>query len=205
MKKRLIIVIAIIAAALALNGCVADINQASSSQNTSIVETNSLPWDYRIVEASVGDLIGSDMTIVPDNELLPNDENYATGDKVWTLQYMEAIMGTTSKGSNSVTLTEWKTIKSFKNKKDADADLAELKVNVTTEVDLVGAYRTDYKGNTRYFGIITLPSGHDIKQPIDAKRYKSFKSAKTVKVKLEEVHDYTNYEKAFAKFRGWAS
>lgn len=205
MKKRLIIVIALIAAALALNGCVADINQPASSQNTKIVEQTSVPWDYRIVEGTVGDLIGGDMTIVPDNDLLPNDENYATGDKVWTLQYMEALMGTTGKGSNSVTLTEWKTIKTFKNKKDATADLEQLKVNVTSEVDLIGAYRTDYKGNTRYFGVITLPSGHDIKQPIDAQRYKSFKSAKTVKVKLEEVHDYKNYEMAFAKFRGWAS
>lgn len=164
-----------------------------------------LPWDYRIVEGTVGDLIGSDMTVLPDNELLPNDDNYATNDKVWTLQYMEAKMSTNAEGRNEVTLTAWNPIKSFKSKAAADKDIEELKLQITTEVELVGVYKTELEGQTRQFAVLTLPSGNQIKQPIDPERYETLKPLKTVKVIIEEVHDYSNYDMAYAKFRGWAS
>lgn len=164
-----------------------------------------LPWDYRIVEGTVGDLIGSDMTVLPDNELLPNDDNYATNDKVWTLQFMEANMVTNAEGRNDVTLTAWKPIKSFKSKEAADKDIEQLKLQVTTEVDLVGVYKTEHEGQTRQFAVLTLPSGNQIKQPIDLERYELLKPLKTVKVIVEEVHDYSDYDMAYAKFRGWAT
>ncbi|UVI30048.1 hypothetical protein [Paenibacillus spongiae] len=168
-------------------------------------DTTALPWDYRVVEGTVGDLIGSDMTVLPDNDLLPNDNNYATGDKVWTLQYMAAHMITNSNGRNDVTLTGWKPIKSFKSEAAAKADLDKLKIQLNSEVDLVGVYKTELDGKQRQFAVLTLPSGNQIKQPIDEQRYESLKDAKKVNVILEEVHDFANYDMAYAKFRGWAS
>ncbi|MFC4778742.1 signal peptide protein [Paenibacillus sp. GCM10023252] len=169
----------------------------------SIVAT--LPWDYRVVEGTVGDLIGSDMTILPDNEMLPNDSNYGTGDKVWTLQFMEATMRTSDDKQNEVTLAAWNPIKSFKSKEAAEKDMAQLKLRLTSEVELVGVYKTERSGETRQFAVLSLPSGHQIKQPIDEKRYQTLKPLSKVNVVLEEVHDYSNYDMAYAKFRGWAS
>lgn len=168
-------------------------------------EDTALPWDYRIVEGTVGDLIGSDMTVLPDHDLLPNDDNYATGDKIWTLQYMAAHMVTNSNGRNDVTLTGWKPIKSFKSEAAAKEDIDKLKVQLNSEVDLVGVYQTERDGKNRQFAVLTLPSGNQIKQPIDEKRYEALKKAKKVNVILEEVHDFVNYDMAYAKFRGWAS
>ncbi|MBW5446251.1 signal peptide protein [Cohnella sp. CFH 77786] len=168
-------------------------------------DTARVPWDYRIVEGKVGDLIGSDMTILPDNELLPNDGNYATGDPVWTLQYMDAEITTNSEQKNSIHLSSWNTIKSFKDEKSAKEDLANLKVSLKTEVDLVGVYKTEYNGKTRNFAVVALPSGNRIKQPISDERYKTMKDQKKVEVLLEEVHDFANYDYAYAKFRGWAN
>ncbi len=165
---------------------------------------NVVPWDYRIAEREVGDLIGGDMVLLPDNELLPNDNNYATGDAIWVLEHMNATMRLTGEGRNQVTLSEWKMIKSYNSKEAAEEDLANLKVLVDTEVDLVGVYKTENAGETRQFAVVTLPSGHDIKQPIDPERYESLKSQQSVEVQLEEVHDYENYDMAMAKFRGWA-
>ncbi|NBI30596.1 hypothetical protein [Chengkuizengella marina] len=179
---------------------------SSSSGTVSEAETNTnntLPWDYRVEEGTVGDLIGGDMTVLPDNLLLPNDENYATGDKIWTLQYMNAQMDVLENGSNQVHLSSWKGIKSYKSLETAEKDLMELKVQIKTEVDLVGVYKTEFEGEYRYFAILTLPTGHDIKQPIDEERYNSLKEKKTVEVYLEEIHSYTNYDLAMAKFRGW--
>ncbi|MFX3635397.1 MAG: signal peptide protein [Candidatus Pristimantibacillus sp.] len=178
---------------------------SSSSVNTTQDNVTTLPWDYRIVEGTVGDLIGSDMTVLPDNELLPNDDNYATNDKVWTLQFMEANMITNVEGRNDVTLSAWKPIKSFKTKAAADKDIELLKLQITTEVDLVGVYKTEHEGQTRQFAVLTLPSGNQIKQPIDVERYELLKPLKTVKVIVEEVHDYADYDMAYAKFRGWAN
>ncbi|MFS1511225.1 signal peptide protein [Chengkuizengella sp. SCS-71B] len=181
-------------------------NPVSSSSGTISepeTNTNTLPWDYRVEEGTVGDLIGGDMTVLPDNLLLPNDENYATGDKIWTLQFMNAQMDVLANGSNEVHLSSWKGIKSYKSLEEAEKDLQELKIQIKTEVDLVGVYKTEFEGQFRHFAILTLPTGHDIKQPIDEARYNRLKEKKTAEVYLEEIHSYTNYDLAMAKFRGW--
>src|SRR4051812_32959125 len=67
---------------------------SSSSMSTTAADSARVPWDYKIIKGTVGDLIGGDMTVLPDNQLLPNDGNYATGQSVWTLQYMYAEMTT---------------------------------------------------------------------------------------------------------------
>ena len=69
---------------------------------------------------------------------------------------------------------------------------------------LVGVYKTEYQGKTRNFAVLTLPSGNQIKQPIDEDRYKTLKSLKKVPINVEEIHDYVDYDLAYAKFRGWA-
>ncbi|WP_027094557.1 hypothetical protein [Cohnella thermotolerans] len=178
-------------------------NAAAVSDNTAQPQT--VPWDYRIVEGTVGDLINGDMTLLPDNALLPNDDNYATGDKVWVLQYMGAIMDTDANNRANITLTSWKPIKSFRKKEAAEADIAKLKLSLKAEIDLVGVYKTTYQGETRDFAVMTLPSGQTVKQPIDEARYAKLKPLKKVSVLLEEVHDYSNYDLAYAKFRGWAA
>ncbi|XEC97269.1 signal peptide protein [Paenibacillus tarimensis] len=179
-------------------------NDTSSTPAQTVEPASAIPWDYRIIEGTVGDLIGSDMTILPDNELLVNDDNYATGDKVWLLQYMKAEMTTNLEGRNTVSLSAWKSIKSYKTKEAADQDIEKLKLQLQTEVDLVGVYKTEYDGQTRQFAVITLPSGHQIKQPIDAERYEALKPLKKANVLIEEVHDYEDYDMAYAKFRGWS-
>ena len=174
--------------------------EADASSNVSRV-----PWDYRIITSTVGDLIGSDMTVLPNNELLPNDGNYATGDSIWTLQFMDAELTTTADDRNDVRLSSWNTIKSYGDEATAMADIANLKISVTTDVDLIGVYKTEFQGITRNFAVIELPSGNRIKQPIDDTRYSDMKMAKTVPVILEEVHDFADYDSAYAKFRGWAN
>ncbi|KGE20208.1 hypothetical protein [Paenibacillus wynnii] len=164
-----------------------------------------VPWDYRVVESTVGDLIGSDMTVLPDEELLPNDGNYATGDKIWTLQFMDAELITDADQRNTIRLSSWSTIKSYGDHKTAVDDLKNLKVAVTTDVDLVGVYKTKYNNKTRNFAVLELPSGNRIKQPIDDKRYTALEKKKTASVVLEEVHDFADYDSAYAKFRGWAN
>lgn len=173
-----------------------------TTETTDIVSR--VPWDYRVVEGTVGDLIGSDMTVLPDNELLPNDGNYATGDKIWTLQFMDAELITGADERNEVRLSAWTTIKSYADEKTAAEDLTNLKVSVTTDVDLVGVYKTKYKDKTRNFAVLELPSGNRIKQPIDDQRYAALEKQKTASVVLEEVHDFADYDSAYAKFRGWA-
>ncbi|MWV45843.1 signal peptide protein [Paenibacillus sp. HJL G12] len=195
-------------AMLLLNACSdneSSVFHTNSSSEEALDNVARVPWDYRIVESSVGDLIGSDMTILPDNELIPNDENYATGDKIWALQYMDAEMTTDTNQRNNVQLSAWSTIKTFKTQADAKKDMANLKVPVTTEIDLVGVYKTQYQDKTRNFAVLELPSGNRIKQPIDDDRYKSLEKKKKVSVKLEEIHDFADYDSAYAKFRGWAS
>lgn len=177
---------------------------ASANAQAGAADPNRIPWDYRLVQGTVGDLIGGDMTILPDNALLPNDGNYATGDKVWTLQYMSADMTTGENGNNEVKLSAWTTIKSYPDEAKAKADIADLKISLKTNVSLVGVYKTTYQGKTRNFAVITLPSGNQLKQPIDDARYQKLKSLKEVPVMVEEVHDYANYDLAYAKFRGWA-
>ncbi|HEY2491996.1 MAG TPA: signal peptide protein [Paenibacillus sp.] len=194
---------------LLLSGCSG--NQDSIFHMDSSVETiaetteSRVPWDYRVVESIVGDLVGSDMTVLPDNELLPNDGNYATGDKIWTLQFMDAELVTDADKRNEIRLSSWTAIKSYKDQKTAVEDLMNLKVSVTTDVDLVGVYKTKFKGKTRNFAVIELPSGNRIKQPIDDKRYTALEKQKNTSVVLEEVHDFADYDSAYAKFRGWAN
>ncbi|OAB34229.1 signal peptide protein [Paenibacillus glacialis] len=184
-------------------------SQDSVFHTDSTVETTDsvsrVPWDYRVVEGTVGDLIGSDMTVLPDNGLLPNDGNYATGDKIWTLQFMDAELVTAADKRNEIRLSSWTAIKSYGDQKTAAADLTNLKVSITTDVDLVGVYKTKLKDKTRNFAVIQLPSGNRIKQPIDDKRYTALEKQKTVSVVLEEVHDFADYDSAYAKFRGWAN
>lgn len=174
-------------------------NKASAAAGSATV-----PWDYKVEETKVGDLIGSDMTVSANNQLLPNDDNYATGDKVWVLSYMTAEMKTGDDGQNSVNLSQWSALKSYRSAEAAQSDLSGLKVQLKTEAELVGIYKTEYQGKARYFAVITLPTGNSVKQPITEDRYKSFKEQKTVKVQLEEVHDFGDYDLAMAKFRGWA-
>ena len=178
---------------------------STDTGSESELATARVPWDYKIVEATVGDLVGSDMTILPDNDLLPNDNNYATGDKIWILQFMDAEMTTDENQKNEVRLSSWTTLKSYPDQASAEKDLAELKVSVTTDVDLVGVYKTEYQGKTRNFAVLELPTGNRIKQPIDDTRYTALEKAKTATVVLEEVHDFADYDLAFAKFRGWAN
>ncbi|MNL57009.1 hypothetical protein D3C87_1805420 [compost metagenome] len=78
-------------------------------------------------------------------------------------------------------------------------------MSITTDVDLVGVYKTEYKNKTRNFAVVELPSGNRIKQPIDDKRYKALEKQKKASVVLEEVHDFADYDSAYAKFRGWAN
>lgn len=181
----------------ASSGTAASSSSAGDSSST-------VPWDYKVEEAKVGDLIGADMTILPGNQLLPNDDNYATGDKVWVLSYMTAEMKTRSDGQNDVTLSSWAPLKSYRSADAAAQDLAGLKVELKADVDLVGVYKTEYQGKYRQFAMLTLPTGHTIKQPIAEDRYNSLKDKKTVKVMLEEVHDFGDYDLAMSKFRGWA-
>ncbi|WP_058304072.1 hypothetical protein [Gorillibacterium timonense] len=176
-----------------------------SKETTASADVESIPWDYRIVENTVGDLVGSDMTVLPDNELLPNDDNYATGDKIWTMQYMDAQMSVNEEQRTDIKLSAWNTIKSYKEKAKAEEDLANLKVTVKTDVGVVGVYKTKYKDKTRNFAVLELPSGNQVKQPIDDDRYKKLEKAKTAEVVLEQVHDFTDYDAAYAKFRGWAN
>lgn len=177
---------------------------STAAGSESALTTARVPWDYKIVEATVGDLVGSDMTILPDNDLLPNDNNYATGDKIWILQFMDAELTTDENQKNEVRLSSWTTLKSYPDQASAEKDLAELKVAITTDVDLVGVYKTEYQGKTRNFAVLELPTGNRIKQPIDDARYAALEKAKTASVVLEEVHDFADYDLAFAKFRGWA-
>ncbi|TQR46002.1 hypothetical protein [Paenibacillus popilliae] len=172
--------------------------------NGNSIDTATVPWDYKIESAKVGDIIGGDMTILPDNQLLPNDNNYATGDQVWTLKYMTANMLPINEKGNDINLSSWEPIKSYSSKEAAERDLKELKLNLKAEVELVGVYKTEYQGKHRQFAVITLPSGHTVKQPIDDVRYQKFKNKKKVNVLLEEVHDFVDYDLAMAKFRGWA-
>ncbi|WP_379138945.1 signal peptide protein [Paenibacillus sp. sgz500958] len=195
----------IMAALLLLSACS---NNPDSVFTSPAAETTDsvakVPWDYRVVEGTVGDLIGSDMTLLPDNELLPNDGNYATGDKVWALQFMDAELTTDENGRNDIRLSAWTTLKSYADQDTAAKDLTNLKVSVTTDVDVVGVYKTKYQGKTRNFAVIELPSGNRVKQPIDDKRYSALEKVKTTSVILEEVHDFADYDSAYAKFRGWA-
>jgi hypothetical protein len=195
----MLLTVLLLSACSSSQGSVFDSGTTETSDSVSRV-----PWDYRVVESTVGDLIGSDMTVLPDNELLPNDGNYATGDKIWTLQFMDAELITDADQKNEVRLSSWSTIKSYADEKTAAEDLTNLKVSVTTDVDLVGVYKTNYKDKTRNFAVLELPSGNRIKQPIDDERYTALEKQKTASVVLEEVHDFADYDSAYAKFRGWA-
>jgi hypothetical protein len=206
MKRMLMGALVLVLAGGMAAGCGQDSGKSSSSnkaKSAAAAGSSTVPWDYKVEEAKVGDLVGSDMTISPNNQLLPNDDNYATGDKVWVLSYMTAEMKTAADGQNSVNLSQWAPLKSYRTADAAQTDLAGLKVQLKTEVDLVGVYKTDYQGKSRYFAVITLPTGNSVKQPIPEERYKSMKEQKTVKVMLEEVHDFGDYDLAMAKFRGW--
>ncbi|MEK3883019.1 signal peptide protein [Paenibacillus sp. PL2-23] len=176
--------------------------ETSTSSNPDVVR---VPWDYRVIDGTVGDLIGSDMTILPDNTLMPNDNNYATGDKVFILQFMDAEMITHADQRNEVRLSAWQTLKTFKQESDAQADLEKLKVDLTAEVDLVGVYKTEFKGETRNFAIVELPTGNRIKQPIDEAMYNTMSEKQTVNIRMEEVHDFADYDSVYSKFRGWAN
>jgi hypothetical protein len=180
--------------------------KTSNNKAVSAAEMGSatVPWDYKVEEAKVGDLIGVDMTITPNNQLLPNDDNYATGDKIWVLSYMTAEMKTDADGQNNVTLSSWAPLKSYRSAAAAQEDLVGLKAEVKAQVDLVGVYKTEYQGKFRQFAVITLPTGHSIKQPVSEERYASLKDKKQVEVILEEVHDFGDYDLAMSKFRGWA-
>lgn len=192
-------------AVMLLSACSANSGSVFSTDTEATDSVSRVPWDYRVVEGKVGDLIGSDMTVLPDNELLPNDGNYATGDTIWTLQFMDAELVTDADQKNDIRLSSWTTLKSYGDQKTATDDLANLKVSITTDVDLVGVYKTQYKDKTRNFAVLELPSGNRIKQPIDDKRYTALEKKKTASVVLEEVHDFADYDSAYAKFRGWAN
>ena len=202
-RSRMFAVLPILLLALALGACSGGSVLSTNSDDGPGV--NTVPWDYRIQEGSVGDLIGSDMTVLPDNELLANDNNYATGQQIWTLQSMSATLTTDDQGRNDVQLSGWTTLKSYPDEASAKTDLENLKVSITTDVDVVGVYKTALNGETRNFAVLELPSGNRMKQPVDDARYGKLKDAKEVAVVLEEVHDFADYDLAYAKFRGWAN
>ncbi|WP_241752415.1 hypothetical protein [Paenibacillus alvei] len=178
--------------------------RAGSGKSTANVNATTVPWDYKVESVKVGDLIGGDMTLSPDNELLPNDGNYATGDTIWALKYMTADMVIKDGKRNDVHLSPWKAIKTYPSKQAAEKELKNVKLSLKAEVELIGVYKTEYQGKYRQFAVMTLPSGHTIKQPINQERYSNMKNKKKVAVLLEEVHDMNNYDQAMAKFRGWA-
>lgn len=206
--KRLNVVLSGLIISLLLSSCsIAHMEQPKSVFDTSsdqVVDVTAVPWDYRIIHGEVGDLVGSDMTILPDNVLLPNDNNYATGDSVWILQYMDAQITTDTENRNQIKLSAWDTLKSYKDEKSAQKDLADLKETIQTDLDLVGVYKTENQGKFREFAVLTMPSGNVIKQPISDEKYKTLKSKKKVKANIEQVHDFENYDNVYAKFRGWA-
>ncbi|NQX67927.1 signal peptide protein [Paenibacillus alba] len=212
-KKRIwMLVLVVFVLFLIARACsvAADKKQADSSKTASgdaasvSGVTGEVPWDYQVREAKVGDLLDGDMVLLPNNERISNDQNFATGEQIWVLSSIQATMKADSQGKNDVTLSQWKPIKTFKTKEEADKDLAELKVEIKTEVKLVGVYKTELDGKFRYFAVVELPTGQKVKQPIPEERYTDFKSKKDVQVILEEVHDYSNYDQSMAKFRGWA-
>jgi hypothetical protein len=176
----------------------------SGNATTSNYAPGDVPWDYQVQQVKVGDLIDGDMVLLPNNDRMSNDQNFATGDSIWVLSFMQATMKTDSQGKNDVTLSQWKPIKSFKTKEEADKDLVELKVEIKTDVKLIGVYKTELDSQFRYFAVVELPTGQKVKQPIQEERYKAIKDKKEVSVVLEEVHDYTDYDQSMAKFRGWA-
>ncbi|CAI6087279.1 hypothetical protein [Cohnella sp. JJ-181] len=184
-------------------------NYTPSGSGTSVsadgTTISTVPWDYRIVEGTVGDLIGGDMTIEPDNQLMANDKNYATGDKVWVLQHMSATLTEDAQGRAKTVLSLWRPIKSYEVRSDAEADLNRLKVRLKTKADLVGVYKTTLGDKSREFAVVELPSGQRVKQPIDDERYAQLKTVKETDIFLEEVHDYAAYDLVYSKFRGWAS
>jgi hypothetical protein len=202
MRIKLVVVVML---ALLLSACSMDKYIDVGSGDASSSDVSRVPWDYRIVASTVGDLIGSDMTVLPNNELLPNDGNYATGDSIWSMQFMDAQLTTIADERNDIQLSGWSTIKSYADEATAVADMANLKVSVTTDIDLIGVYKTEFKGITRSFAVLELPSGNRIKQPIDDARYSAIEKKQQVSVVLEEVHDFADYDSAYAKFRGWAN
>lgn len=118
----MLLTVLLLSACSSNQGSVFDSGTAQTSDSVARV-----PWDYRVVESTVGDLIGSDMTVLPDNELLPNDGNYATGDKIWTLQFMDAELITDADQKNEVRLSSWSTIKSYADEKRQQRILPILK------------------------------------------------------------------------------
>lgn len=204
MNRKTKLIALLLGLVLLLSGCGAGVLQTGSGSEQT-VEASVVPWDYRIQQVTVGDLVGSDMTLLPDNELLPNDGNYATGDSIWILQFMDAELMTDASQKNQISLSAWGTLKSYPDQAAAEKDLSELKVAVTTEVDLVGVYKTEYNGDTRNFAVLELPTGNRVKQPVDDQRYNELKSVKKAAVVLEEVHDFSDYDLTYAKFRGWAN
>jgi len=183
-------------------------NAASASGNSATdangSDSNNMPWDYQIQEAKVGDLLDGDMLLLPNQERISNDQNFATGDQVWVLRYMNATFTTNDQGKNDVSLTQWKPIKTYKTKDEADNDLTDLKKEIKTDVHLVGEYKTELDGKFRYFAVVEMPTGQKVKQPISEERYMKFKDKENVSVVIEEVHDYSDYDLSMAKFRGWA-
>jgi hypothetical protein len=180
------------------------LESTNSKAQSALGSTSVVPWDYKLVEAKVGDLVGSDMVILPENTLLKNEQNFATGDTIQVLSFMSAEMSIDSSGSSDIKLSPWQPIQTFKTKAEADQDLADLKKQIKTDVDLVGVYKTENAGQFRYFAVVQMPTGQRIKQPIQEDRYNSFKSLKQVPIVLEEVHDFNDYDQTMAKFRGWA-
>jgi hypothetical protein len=174
--------------------------ETGGKEAASAVETE-MPWDYKIDEGQVGDLIDGDMVVLPGNQLLPNDNRYQTGDKIWILSVTWAAAD--PGGQEGIKLSNWQAIKSYRSKAEADKDLQDLKVLLKTNVPLIGVYKTGYQGQIRQFAVIQLPTGQDVKTPISSERYERFKNMKEVSVLLEEVHDYENYDLAMSKFRGW--
>lgn len=187
-----------------ISGKSAPVLSTSNKKAASAAGKSTVPWDYKVEGAVVGDLIGADMTVGTDNHLLPNDQNYATGDKVWVLSYMTAEVNTGDDGQNSVSLSSWSPLKSYRTEQAAQEDLSSLKVQLKANVNLVGVYKTEFNGKFRQFAVLSLPSGHNIKQPVTEERYQALKDKEQVQVMLEEVHDFGDYDLAMSKFRGWA-
>lgn len=58
-------------AVMVLSACSANSGSVFHTGTDTSDSVSRVPWDYRVVEGKVGDLVGSDMTILPDNEPAP--------------------------------------------------------------------------------------------------------------------------------------
>ena len=88
-----------------------------TSAESASIQTGEVPWDYQVQQVKVGDLIDGDMVLLPNNDRISNDQNFATGDSILVLSYMQATMKVDDQGKNDVTFRNGSRSKLLKPKK----------------------------------------------------------------------------------------